>query len=116
MTPSIVPTSLDADDLGALRTALLTIRGENVDDLEAAQATKAALAAEHASSDPSLGSVVAGADHMIEDATDIIGQVDAALRRMGDGTYGVCHGGGQAIPRARLELRPYGTHCVECSA
>jgi RNA polymerase-binding transcription factor DksA len=115
MSSSEVRTSLDPTDLEALRTALLTLRGENVDDLEAARATRATLAEEQAGSDPSLGDVVVNADYMVEDATGIIGMIDAALRRMGDGTYGVCQSCGEPIPLSRLELRPYGTHCVDCS-
>jgi DnaK suppressor protein len=43
-----------------------------------------------------------------------IAQIDAALGRILDGTYGRCVHCGQAIPPARLELRPFTAGCVGC--
>lgn len=43
-------------------------------------------------------------------------QIDRALARIEDGTYGICEGCGQAIPVARLEVMPSATSCVECQA
>lgn len=40
-------------------------------------------------------------------------EVDAALRRVADGTYGVCEVCGRAVPAARLEARPTARTCVE---
>ncbi|MFF3026259.1 TraR/DksA family transcriptional regulator [Microbacterium sp. NPDC057944] len=42
-------------------------------------------------------------------------QVDEALARLDTGDYGVCARCGQLIPAARLEVRPYATHCVACA-
>jgi RNA polymerase-binding transcription factor DksA len=42
-------------------------------------------------------------------------QVEDALARLDAGTYGVCAGCGQPIPIARLEVRPFATHCVACA-
>ena len=116
MTDARTAAVLSDADLAALTAALETLRAENVTDLEHAQATKATLIEDHSASGPSLGSVIANADYMIEDATGIIARIDAALRRIADGTYGVCTKCGQPIPLARLELRPYGDRCVGCSS
>ncbi len=43
-------------------------------------------------------------------------QVDQALGRLDDGTYGTCVHCGVAIPVERLELRPHAAGCVACSA
>jgi DnaK suppressor protein len=43
-------------------------------------------------------------------------QIDHALARIEDGTYGTCEGCGQAIPAARLEVMPSATACVTCQA
>lgn len=43
-------------------------------------------------------------------------EVDRALERIGDGTYGVCARCGQEIPPARLEARPESTLCVDCKS
>ncbi|SEP02705.1 TraR/DksA family transcriptional regulator [Trujillonella endophytica] len=42
-------------------------------------------------------------------------EVDAALARMDDGTYGRCVSCGTDIPEERLEFRPYAATCVACS-
>ena len=41
--------------------------------------------------------------------------IDAALARVADGTYGICVSCGRAIPAGRLEARPMATMCVECA-
>lgn len=41
--------------------------------------------------------------------------VDAALQRVADGTYGVCASCGRPIPAARLEARPMASLCVACA-
>ena len=43
-----------------------------------------------------------------------VGEVDAALQRLGDGTYGVCECCGRPIPADRLQARPEARNCVEC--
>lgn len=43
-------------------------------------------------------------------------EVEAALARVDDGTYGVCERCGRPIPAARLEARPTARTCVTCPA
>lgn len=43
-----------------------------------------------------------------------IEEIDAALDRIADGTYGSCGQCGRAIPVERLQLRPYADNCVAC--
>lgn len=43
-----------------------------------------------------------------------LGQIDDALNRMRDGSYGRCDGCGKVIPVARLQIVPYATECIEC--
>jgi len=45
-----------------------------------------------------------------------ISQLQAALERIADGSYGVCAGCGGEISAARLEARPEATHCINCAA
>lgn len=42
-------------------------------------------------------------------------QVDDALARLDDGTYGICAACGKPIPAGRLEVRPFAEHCVPCA-
>jgi RNA polymerase-binding transcription factor DksA len=43
-------------------------------------------------------------------------QVTAALRRMAEGTYGLCERCGKAIPSERLEILPHARFCVPCQS
>ena len=40
-------------------------------------------------------------------------EVDAALARMDDGTYGLCEADGEPIPAARLEAFPTARNCID---
>ncbi|MDL5350049.1 TraR/DksA family transcriptional regulator [Microbacterium sp. zg-YB36] len=43
-------------------------------------------------------------------------ELDAALARTADGTYGVCVSCGAAIPLERLRARPTADRCIACAA
>ena len=43
-----------------------------------------------------------------------IDQVGLALRRVGDESFGICRGCGDAIAFDRLMVEPQATHCVRC--
>lgn len=67
--------------------------------------------------------------HMADQATDnyeqefslglmdsevrLIREIDDALARIEDNTYGICEGTGKQISRARLEAQPWARYCVE---
>jgi RNA polymerase-binding protein DksA len=46
----------------------------------------------------------------------LIYHIDEALRRIQDGTYGLCHSCGKPISQARLEAVPHARLCIECKA
>jgi DnaK suppressor protein len=46
----------------------------------------------------------------------ILGDVERALRKLDEGTYGTCDRCGAAIPQARLEARPWSALCVDCAS
>jgi RNA polymerase-binding protein DksA len=43
-----------------------------------------------------------------------IGQIDLALAKIDNGTYGVCEDCGGEIPLVRLQALPFATQCIEC--
>jgi RNA polymerase-binding transcription factor DksA len=45
-----------------------------------------------------------------------IDEIDAALHRIADGTYGACVHCGAAIPAERLQFRPFAAGCVACQS
>jgi RNA polymerase-binding protein DksA len=54
-------------------------------------------------------------DYAFEDNVErVIEAIDAALRRIEDGTYGICENGGEQIPVERLEAIPWTTLCIDC--
>jgi DnaK suppressor protein len=46
----------------------------------------------------------------------LIYHIDEALRRIQDGTYGLCHSCGKPISQARLEAVPHARLCIDCKA
>lgn len=53
---------------------------------------------------------------LVENLMTMLNDVDAALAKVEDGTYGVCRVCGKQIGADRLEFRPTSTRCVECKA
>jgi DnaK suppressor protein len=47
-------------------------------------------------------------------ARGLLAQIEDALRRMDEGTYGICTGCGRRIDFERLEALPYAVQCAEC--
>ena len=44
----------------------------------------------------------------------MLAEIDAALKRIEDGTYGTCTNCGNEILPERLEARPWATLCIDC--
>ena len=49
-----------------------------------------------------------------ENSGHLLAEIDAALRRIEDGTYGTCTNCGKRIPEERLEALPWATLCIDC--
>jgi DnaK suppressor protein len=45
----------------------------------------------------------------------ILTEIDDALGRIEDGTYGICQGRGEPIPKERLKAIPWARYCVGCA-
>jgi RNA polymerase-binding protein DksA len=48
-----------------------------------------------------------------ENADQVLGEIDAALKRIDEGTYGRCEACGREIAPERLEARPWATLCID---
>ena len=55
-------------------------------------------------------------DAMVREARHHLDEIDAALERVAEGTYGTCEVCGQPIPSGRLEARPTSRTCVGCAS
>jgi RNA polymerase-binding transcription factor DksA len=52
--------------------------------------------------------------NLLSQEQDALFEIDEALKRIVSGTYGTCEMSGKAIPKARLEARPFARFTVEC--
>ena len=54
-------------------------------------------------------------DYTLEENSEhVLREIDAALKRIDEGTYGTCTNCGNPIPEERLEARPWATLCIGC--
>jgi DnaK suppressor protein len=51
---------------------------------------------------------------IVENLTRLLTDVDQALAKVEDGTYGLCKECGKEIGAARMEFRPTSRYCVDC--
>jgi RNA polymerase-binding protein DksA len=49
-----------------------------------------------------------------ENSEHVLADIDAALKRIEDGTYGICTTCSKEISEERLEARPWATLCIDC--
>jgi len=50
---------------------------------------------------------------LMDSERKLLREIDEALDRIEEGTYGTCEGSGKPIPKARLEAIPWAKYCVE---
>ena len=49
-----------------------------------------------------------------ENLREMLENVESALKKLDEGTYGVCDSCGKDIPKGRLDLMPSATMCITC--
>ena len=52
---------------------------------------------------------------LVDSERKILIEVNDALSRIEDGTYGICEGRGEPIPKQRLKAIPWARYCVSCA-
>ncbi len=50
---------------------------------------------------------------LLDSERKILYEIDAALERIAEGTYGICEGTGKAIKEIRLEANPWARYCID---
>lgn len=126
MTSTVkTPTAaLSSDQLDTLRAGLTgdrvateTLIARLESDLESftGSRTDSATDDEHDPEGPTLAFERSQSSAILDQTRDHLAQIDAALVHLDDPDYGRCATCGQAIPFARLEVRPYSTQCVACA-
>lgn len=52
---------------------------------------------------------------LMDSEKKMLKEITDALGRIGEGTFGVCEGKGESIPKARLNAIPWARYCVACA-
>jgi DnaK suppressor protein len=112
--------------LESQRETLLAERADYIGSAEALKAQADSLALEHEPGDVQFDEEggeggTANVDREIDlylsaQARATVAEIDRALAKIDDGTYGICEHCGQPIPEARLEALPYAALCVACKS
>lgn len=53
--------------------------------------------------------------NLAEKERETINEIDAALQRIEDGTFGICQATGKPIPKARLDAKPWAKYTIEAA-
>jgi len=53
---------------------------------------------------------------LMDSERKLLQEIDNALERIENGTYGICEGGAEPIPKARLKAIPWARYCVTCAS
>ncbi|MGL6225346.1 MAG: TraR/DksA family transcriptional regulator [Thermoguttaceae bacterium] len=115
--------TLTKEELAEFRTKLLTLRARLRGDV----ATLADAALNDNRSELSgvpLHMADVGSDNFEQESTlsfmesgaNSLAQVEAALNRMDEGTYGICEQCEGKIAKARLNAIPYVAQCIKCAS
>jgi len=119
--PKIGKTKLTRKQLNYYRKLLLEKRGELVGDLGTIE-QEALHSVSSGSHMPihmaDIGSDTYDQDFMLglaENERKHLREIDEALMRIKDGTYGVCLMTGEQIPAARLEAKPWAKYTIEAA-
>jgi RNA polymerase-binding protein DksA len=52
---------------------------------------------------------------LLENNQQLLDEIDSALKRIDDGTFGKCEACGKDIAAGRLQALPYARYCIDCS-
>ena len=114
---------LTTQEIGELRTRLESERGELADQLttiedQAFAATQSDMSGDVGVDDESADAGTATFEREKElsieqNVRDLIQKIDRALKRIDDGTYGICEVCGKPIEKARIKALPYVDLCIK---
>jgi DnaK suppressor protein len=122
--PQTKENTLTAADIEHFKQMLLEKRGEilaNVNEMEDETLKKSRLNAAGDLSSMPIHMADIGSDNYEQEFTlglmdserKLLKEIDDALQRVEQGTYGICEGTGRQIHKARLEAQPWARYCVE---
>ena len=106
--PLLAPAADDhsPDRLQEVRVQLEEHRSARLDQIKALAFT-----------DPADGDLdPAARTRLLAVAKLTLAEIDLALRRLGDGSYGYCVGCTDPVPAERLQAVPYARYCMPCAS
>jgi RNA polymerase-binding protein DksA len=112
---------MSAEELEFFRGRLLDKRREIIGDMNGIEAEALGSDRQEAAGDISDHPADAGTDNfeqefslgLLESERQILAEINDALARIDDRTYGVCVGTGKPIGKSRLEARPWSKYCID---
>ncbi len=115
---------LTKNDIDILKQTLLKKRREilrNVNEFEDEALKKSRLDASGDLSSMPIHMADLGTDNyeqefaldLMDSERKLLNEIDNALQRIEEGTYGVCEGTGKPIRKARLKAQPWARYCIE---
>lgn len=103
------------DERARVRAAIDYLHEENPGSLGEETGEHAAPSVENHLGDTASATFDRELDYTLEDNSEhVLAEIDSALERIDDGTFGRCRRCGQLIDEARLEALPWATLCIEC--
>lgn len=116
-------TTLGSEELDAFKRLLLEKREQLVGDVVTMEAEALKKSRSDAAGDLSMMPIHMadiGTDNyeqeftigLIQNEQEILKEIDAALRRIENGSYGVCEGTRKPITKTRLKAKPWARFCV----
>lgn len=118
--PAVKKTRLGKKDLDEFRRMLLAKRRTLRSDLSEMEEEATSRSGGNLSSMPTHMADM-GTDNfeheftlgLLESEQALLREIDAALQRIDDRTYGICLGTGEQIPKARLRAKPWAKYTVD---
>jgi RNA polymerase-binding protein DksA len=92
-------------DMDHLTEEALKSRTESTGDITSMPLHMADIGSENYEQEFSLG--------LMENSRGVVKEIDEALERIKNGTYGICQGTGKPIAKARLKIKPWAKYSVE---
>lgn len=120
--PKRIKTHLDRKQLAHFRELLLEKRTDLVGDLSGMEDSALRYDRSNLSTMPQhmadMGSDSYDQDltlGLMESERELLAEIDEALERIDQGTFGVCVETGKPINKARLEVKPWAKYCIEAA-
>lgn len=103
------------DRRGAITDAIEYLHKENPGSLVDETGELVSGSADQHPADTATETVDREIDYTLEEHDErLLAEIDAALERIDDGTYGICVNCGAQIAPERLEAMPWATLCIDC--